>query len=90
MSSRSKQSKQSKSFVFPENKNELPVSKEVLKATGAAAIGGVAGVGVAGAVGGMGLTLLGTAVSIGLAPMIGAGAVVGLAGYGVYRAISSK
>lgn len=38
----------------------------------------------------MGLAVGGTAVSVGLLPVTAAGAVVGLAGYGLYRAFKKK
>ena len=46
--------------------------------------------GVAATIGGMGLTVAGTAVYIGAAPVIAAGAIVGLAGYGVYKLLGGK
>jgi hypothetical protein len=48
--------------------------------------GAVAGASLSGAIGGMGLAVGGTAVSIGMAPVAAAGAVVGLALYGVKKA----
>jgi hypothetical protein len=56
----------------------------------AAAAGAAAGAEVATTIGGMGLTVAGTAVSIGAAPVIAAGAIVGLAGYGVYKLLGGK
>jgi hypothetical protein len=58
---------------------------EALRAGGAVAVGAAAGGGVFAAVGAGGLAIAGTAVTVGLAPFVAAGAVVGLAGYGVYR-----
>ena len=58
------------------------------KATEAAAFtagGAAAGAGVAATVGGMGLAVGGTAVAIGAAPVVAAGAVVGLAAYGLKK-----
>ncbi|HEV2841277.1 MAG TPA: hypothetical protein VGW39_08140 [Chthoniobacterales bacterium] len=60
---------------------------EFLKAGGAAAIGGLAALAGTGVTGAMGLSVAGTAVAVGAAPVAVAGAIVGLAGYGVYRAI---
>ena len=54
-------------------------------AVGAIAAGAVGGAGVSSAIGGMGLAVAGTAVGVGMAPIVGAGAVVGLAGYGVKK-----
>jgi hypothetical protein len=48
--------------------------------------GAVAGASLSSAIGGMGLAVGGTAVSIGMAPVAAAGAVVGLALYGVKKA----
>lgn len=60
-----------------EDKTELVVS----------GIGGaVAGASLSGAIGGMGLTVAGTGVAIGMAPVAAAGAVVGLALYGLKKA----
>jgi len=53
-------------------------------AAGGAAVGGLTFT----AVGSGGLVIAGTALSIGAVPFIAAGAVVGLAGYGVYSAIA--
>ena len=60
-------------------------SNEPAKAAGAAVAGGVAGAATSAVVGGMGLSVGGTAVAIGAAPVIAVGVVVGLAGYGIYR-----
>jgi hypothetical protein len=48
--------------------------------------GAVAGASLSGAIGGMGLTVAGTGVAIGMAPVAAAGAVVGLALYGIKKA----
>jgi hypothetical protein len=56
------------------------VKKATLAAAGGAAVGGLTFT----AVGSGGLVIAGTALSIGAAPFIAAGAVVGLAGYGAY------
>ncbi|VXD24780.1 conserved membrane hypothetical protein [Planktothrix serta PCC 8927] len=56
-------------------------------ALGAIAVGAVGGAGVSAVVGGMGLAVAGTAVGIGMAPVVAAGAVVGLAGYGIKKLV---
>lgn len=56
-------------------------------AVGAAATGGVAGAELSATIGGMGLAVGGTAVGIGMAPVIAAGVIVGLGAYGVSKAI---
>jgi hypothetical protein len=61
---------------------------EALKAGGAAAGGAVVGGATFAAVGSGGLAIAGTAVTIGAAPFVAAGAVIGLAGYGIYRVFS--
>ncbi|MBW4618454.1 MAG: DnaJ domain-containing protein [Cyanosarcina radialis HA8281-LM2] len=53
----------------------------------AAALGGLGGAGVSVTVGGMGLAFKGTAISLGIAPITVAGAVVGLAVYGLLKII---
>jgi len=58
---------------------------EAIKAGGAAAAGAVAGGAVAATTGSIGVAVAGTAVSIGAAPIVAVGAVIGLAGYGIYR-----
>ena len=63
--------------------------EEALKAGGAAAGGAVVGGATFAAVGSGGLAIAGTAVTIGAAPFVAAGAVVGLAGYGIYRVFSN-
>lgn len=65
-----------------------PTSKnsEAKKAAAAAGAGAVAGGITSASVGGMGLAVGGTAMSIGAAPVIAIGAVLGLAGYGLWRA----
>ena len=57
------------------------------KAAVAAGAGAVAGGITTASVGGMGLAVGGTAVSIGAAPVIAMGAMLGLAGYGLWRAL---
>jgi hypothetical protein len=54
-------------------------------ALGAAALGAGAGMGVSAVVGGMGLAVAGTAVGVGMAPVAVVGAVLGLAGYGIFK-----
>lgn len=51
--------------------------------------GGVAGVATSALVGQMGLAVAGGAVTIGFLPMIGIGAITGLAAYGLKRALYS-
>ena len=58
---------------------------KITEAATYAAGGAVAGAGVAATVGGMGLAVGGTAVAIGAAPVVAAGAVVGLAAYGLKK-----
>ncbi len=53
-----------------------------------AAGGAAGGAGLSTMLGGMGLAVGGTAVSIGMAPIVGAGAIVGLAAYGVKKGFS--
>jgi hypothetical protein len=48
-------------------------------------IGAGAGAGVSALVGGMGLAVGGTAVAVTMAPVAAVGAVVGLAGYGIFK-----
>ncbi|MEZ2303972.1 MAG: hypothetical protein ACBR13_19580 [Microcoleus sp.] len=48
--------------------------------------GAVAGASLSGAIGGMGLTVAGTGIAITTAPVAAAGAVVGLALYGIKKA----
>lgn len=59
-------------------------------ALGAVAAGAAAGSLVAGAVGGMGLAVGGTAIAIGAAPVVAAGAVVGLAAYGIAKLLDES
>ena len=54
-------------------------------ALGAVVAGASVGAGVSSVVGGMGLAVAGTAVGIGMAPVAAVGAVVGLAGYGIFK-----
>lgn len=60
-------------------------TNEAVKAGGAAAAGAAVGGGTFAVVGPGGLAIAGTAVTVGLAPFVAAGAIVGLAGYGIYR-----
>jgi hypothetical protein len=48
------------------------------------------GAGVSATLGGMGLAVAGTAVGVTMAPVAAAGAIVGLAGYGLYKLFSSN
>lgn len=54
-----------------------------------AASGAAAGAGFSSMVGRMGLAVGGTAVGIGIAPVAAAGTVIGLAAYGLKKAIKS-
>ena len=66
-------------------KKKEPIDKAV--DAGIHAVGGAAaGAGVSGVIGGMGLAVGGTAVGIGMLPVATAGAVVGLAFYGIKKA----
>lgn len=58
-------------------------------AIGAVAGGAAAGAGISAVVGGMGLAVGGTAVAIGAAPVVAAGAVVGLAAYGLNKLLGN-
>jgi hypothetical protein len=71
--------------------------KEVSKVTNldpdaikSVATGGVAGAGLSGMVGGMGLAVGGTAVGIGMLPVAALGAVVGLGAFGLSKAFQKK
>ncbi len=59
-------------------------------AIGAAVVGAGVGAGASAVVGGMGLAFAGTAVGVTMAPVAAVGAVVGLAGYGVYKLFEGK
>ena len=61
---------------------------EAIKAAGAGAAGAAAGAGAFALIGGGGLAIAGTAVAIGAAPFVAAGAVIGVAGYGIHRLFS--
>jgi hypothetical protein len=63
---------------------------EALKAGGATVGGAALGGATFAAVGSVGVAVAGTAVAIGAAPFIAAGAVCGLAVYGVYRVVSDS
>jgi hypothetical protein len=58
--------------------------REILKTTGTSLIGGAVGAGIYSAIGGMGLTAVGTAVGITLGPFIAIGAGLGGAVYRVF------
>lgn len=64
---------------------ETDTRKEVAIAGAATAAGAAAGGTAFACLGSGGLVIAGGAVTIGAAPFIAAGAVIGLAGYGVYR-----
>lgn len=65
-------------------------SEDNLKeAAGFAAGGAAAGAGVSTLLGGMGLAVGGTAIGIGMAPVVAAGAVVGLAIFGATKALKN-
>lgn len=59
---------------------------EKKKAALAAGTGAALGAGTSATLDGMGLTVAGTAVGIGAAPVAAVGATIGLASYGVYKA----
>lgn len=63
---------------------------EKAKAAATAASGGILGGAVTAVIGNAGLTIAGTAVSIGAPVFIGAGLLLGLAGYGVYAAVKKS
>ena len=65
--------------------NQPDLKKEKIDAAASAGMGAVAGAGVSLLLGGMGLAVGGTAVAIGLPIVAGAGAIVGLAGYGLKK-----
>ena len=73
-------------FITPSHAADK--AEEAIKAGGAVAAGAAIGGGTFAVVGSGGLAIAGTAVTIGLAPFVAAGAVVGLAGYGVYRLVT--
>tara|TARA_B110001469_G_scaffold110139_1_gene111706 strand:- start:3248 stop:3457 length:210 start_codon:yes stop_codon:yes gene_type:complete len=61
-------------------------SNEKKKAAAAAGAGAISGAIASSTIGGMGLAVGGTALSVGLAPVAVVGGIMGLAGYGIYRA----
>ena len=61
--------------------------ENLAEAAGFAAGGAATGAGVSAALGGMGLAVGGTAISIGMAPVAAVGAVLGLAAYGIKKAL---
>lgn len=61
---------------------------EALKAGGAAVSGAAAGGIAFAAIGSGGLAIAGTPFTVSAAPFVAAGAVVGLAGYGIFRVFS--
>lgn len=62
------------------------IEQDKLDAATAAGVGAATGAGVSLLLGGMGLAVGGTAIAIGLPVVAGAGAIVGLAGYGLKKA----
>lgn len=63
-------------------------SEDNLKEAAAFTAGGAAaGAGAGALLGGMGLAVGGTAIGIGMAPVVAAGAVVGLAAFGLTKAL---
>jgi hypothetical protein len=60
------------------------------EAAGYAAGGAVAGAGLSAWLGGMGLAVGGTAIGIGMAPVIAVGTIAGLAVYGVKKALDEE
>lgn len=68
-----------------DNKNE-----DYLKGGAAAVAGAAAGWAFAAEIGTMGLTAAGTGLSIGAAPVIAAGAIIGMAGFGIYKMFAGK
>ena len=66
------------------NKKKEPIDKAVDAGIHAAG-GAAAGAGVSSVIGGMGLAVGGTAVGIGMLPVAAAGAVAGLAFYGLKK-----
>ncbi|WP_223342824.1 MULTISPECIES: hypothetical protein [unclassified Synechocystis] len=66
------------------------IDEQDATAIGAAVVGAGVGAGAASVIGGMGLAVAGTAVGITMAPVAAAGAVVGLAGYGVSKLFEGK
>jgi hypothetical protein len=61
---------------------------ELLKAGAAVTAGAGAGAITAGSIGGIGMVVGGVGLSVGAMPIIVAGGIVGLAGYGLYRLFS--
>jgi hypothetical protein len=66
--------------------SKQPPEDNLKEAAGFAAGGAAAGAGASALLGGMGLAIGGTAVGIGMAPVMGLGAIVGLAAYGLMKA----
>jgi hypothetical protein len=69
------------------NKNEQDSTDKAVDAGLHAAGGAAAGAGVAAVVGNMGLVAAGGGIAIGMLPVAAAGAVVGLAFYGIKKAM---
>jgi hypothetical protein len=74
-------------FTLPRKNMSDSKNKSGPEAAGYAAAGAAAGAGLSAWIGGMGLALAGTAVSIGMAPVAAVGAMAGLAVYGVKKAL---
>ncbi|MDY0073049.1 MAG: hypothetical protein RBR77_10415 [Thauera sp.] len=68
---------------------ESSKKEEAAVAAGSVVLGAAAGGATFAAVGSGGLAIAGTAISIGAAPFIAGGAVVGMAGYGSYKLLKS-
>lgn len=66
------------------------IDEQDASALGAAAVGAGVGAGASAVVGGMGLAVAGTAVGVTMAPVAVVGAVVGLAGYGIFKLFEGK
>ncbi|MEB3161408.1 MAG: hypothetical protein VKL20_08110, partial [Synechocystis sp.] len=66
------------------------IDEQDASALGAAAVGAGVGAGASAIVGGMGLAVAGTAVGVTMAPVAAVGAVVGLAGYGIFKLFEGK
>ena len=67
--------------------SERKKAGNVAEAAGYTVAGAAGGAAVSAYVGGMGLAAMGTAVGIGMAPVVAAGAIVGMAVFGLKKAI---
>jgi hypothetical protein len=72
------------------NAEAADTRSEWAKASGAVAAGAVGGGAAYAAIGSVGVAAAGTAVSVGFLPFVAIGAVVGVAGYGVYRLVAPE